>query len=170
VRRQELTADDVQSVAVWEFTLREKVTGPNEGELRARPTLGSFDHAVVLNGGTVRARVTLADGRELLGILSPVHRSVAEPLRQMQPAVLTPSGQVHFWLAHEPTREEVEKGYELLDADAETVFPVSVQADVPLAEDYIGHVTVTGFCFVEYFQVPLGGGLKRGEFRFGEVR
>jgi hypothetical protein len=168
--RHELTVSDLQT-PIWEFTLREKFAAPNEGRLRPRPDLAVHDHTVGNNVFTVRAAFQLADGSHATGICSPVGGvDVADALVYLQPAILTALGQVHFWLTEEPTRTYLDEMYARLGRSADDVFPLRFHADVPLSAGEIGEGLLNGFAYVEYVKEPLGGGLSRGDFRFGEVR
>lgn len=133
IRKQiyELTLDDFNQFSVWESALDEEdVEGQDEATMRpfepgppVDPGAGSF---------AVRTEFTLADGTKMEGLLT-VSGVGDKDLGTMQPAIITPGGQVDFWCGmFEPNREMMDKSYVKLGKKAKEVFPIHFKSTVEI--------------------------------------
>jgi len=133
IRKQvyELTVQDLVEHPVWEFALDEE-TEPEQDEATVRPysETGPADPS---NGMLiVKAKFVLADGTPLFGYLTPPVRSDSplgmfsgDHLATTQPQIITPRGQVSFWLgARKPSTEDLEDQYGKLERRPDKVFPL----------------------------------------------
>jgi hypothetical protein len=134
IRRQvyELTPADLERFSVWEFALDEEgEQGQDEATVRPYETNGPVDPAVGMF--IVRTLVTLADGTQLAGYLSPpVQGEIG--LSTLQPAVVVSGGQVSFWCGmFNPPPEHIAKSYALLGKESPAqVFPLRFESDTVL--------------------------------------
>jgi hypothetical protein len=167
-RRQELTPADLANIPVWEFTLREKTTGPNEGEVRGRLDLAANPPVASVNGLAVRSTFVLANGRTMTGVCDPTVAGYEDWLGYVQPTIVTDEGQVHFWRLGMPTAEQLARDYRLLGSEALGVFPVSFASDVPVADDQVASGTLEGFGYIEERVTNIRGS-RRFEFVTGET-
>lgn len=134
IRRQvyELSPDDLERYAVWEFALEEEGNeGQDEATVRPYPVNGLIDPADGMF--VVRARLTLADGTAFIGYVTPPVQGETG-LGTFQPAVVVPGGQVSFWCGIvAPSMEHISSCYVLMGkASASQVFPLTFESDVPL--------------------------------------
>ena len=135
----ELTAADLEAHPVWEHCLDEEGL-PGQDEATVRPYDAGrrpLEYAGML---VVRATLVLASGTRFTGYLYYVPELPAGAvtsygrLADLQPQIITPSGQVMFWYgAVRPTAEAVAEAYRKLGARASGVFPVRFGSDLPLA-------------------------------------
>jgi hypothetical protein len=144
----ELTAADLEAHPVWEHCLDEEgVEGQDEATVRPFNTGGRpLEYEGML---VVRATLTLANGRQLPGILYYTPDATTYgPLANLQPQAITPRGQVMFWYgALEPTAEVRADVYRKLGADAAGVFPVRYASEVPLATGPVSG-EIPGFLYI----------------------
>jgi hypothetical protein len=134
IRKQvyELTLDDLDRYAVWEYALDEEgEEGQDEATVRPYELHGPLDPSDGMF--IVRARLTLADGTQVIGYLTPPVQGDPS-LGTLQPAVVTRAGQVSFWcgvLTPEPTY--IAESYARLGKSAVAqVFPLRFESDVVL--------------------------------------
>jgi hypothetical protein len=132
IRKQvyELTAADLDAFPVWTFALDEEgVESEDEATVRPYVVRGSLDPDEAMF--VVRAKFRLADGRPARGYLTP--STDARDLGTSQPVIVTPTGQVGFWLGMiEPAPSEIVESYARLErAGHGDVFPVQFESDIP---------------------------------------
>jgi hypothetical protein len=151
IRKQvyELTLDDVGKFPVWEFALDEEgEEGQDEATVRPLKISGALDPSE----GTfiVRAAFILADGSKMQGYLTtPVLGDAG--LGQLQPVIITESGQVVFWHGViAPDAQALSQSYEKLGRDPARVFPLQVTSSVELVGAPI-RTTIPGFLVLEDF-------------------
>lgn len=154
VRKQvyELTVEDLDRHAVWEYALDEEgEDDQDEATVRPYEPRGPLDPGKGMF--IVRARLIFADGTRVRGYLTPPVQGDSD-LGTLQPAVVVPGGQVSFWcgtLAPEPT--QIAASYTRLGkSSASEIFPLRFESDVELVG---GRVTgeVPGFLVLEDFNV-----------------
>jgi hypothetical protein len=153
IRKQvyELTVEDLDRHAVWEFALDEEgEEGQDEATVRPYEPHGPLDPGDGMF--IVRARLKLADGTQVRGYLTPPVQGDSS-LRTLQPAVVVDGGQVSFWcgtLAPEPA--QVAACYARLGkASASGVFPVRFESDVELVGGPVAG-ELPGFLVLEDFK------------------
>jgi hypothetical protein len=134
IRRQvyELTVDDLDRYPVWEFALDEEgEEGQDEATVRPYQFRGSLDPSEGMF--IVRARLTLADGTQMSGYLTPPVQGDAT-LGTLQPAIICGKGQISFWCGMlEPKSTEISENYARLGkSSADQVFPLRFKSDVDL--------------------------------------
>jgi hypothetical protein len=146
----ELTLDDLSQFPIWEFKLDEDgVTGQDEATVRPFKASGPLDPADRMF--VVRAAFTLADGSRMQGYITPPVRG-REGLGNLQPIIVTARGQVRLWCGTAaPDAKRLAQSYELLGRDAERVFPLRFESEVPLAGGP-ARGSVPGFLVLEDFQ------------------
>lgn len=153
IRKQvyELTPEDLDRHAVWEFAMDEE-GDEEQDEATVRPVQpkGPLDPADGMF--VVRARLELADGTQMRGYLTPPGQG-DWGLGTLQPAVAVDEGQVSFWcgmLAPEPA--QVMACYALLGKSlASEVFPVRFESDVELVGGPVAG-KLPGFLVLEDFK------------------
>jgi hypothetical protein len=153
IRRQvyELTIDDLTLCPVWEFALDEEgKEGQDEATVRPYKLQGPLDPSDGMF--IVRARMTLADGTQLPGYLTPPVQTDSS-LGTLQPAALADGGQVSFWCGMlEPKLTDIAKSYACLGkSSAVQVFPLHFESDVELIGGSISG-ELTGFVVLEDFE------------------
>lgn len=145
---------DLETCGVWEFTLREKAVGPNEGQVRPRPEVTQFDTSTGTGVFAVRTVFELKSGGRFLGYCTPVEADVRAEHRlgYLAPAIVTDAGQVPFWYVvhHEPGDEAVARAYHLLGGGADEVFPVKWVTDIPAAGGAYYDGDIEAFHFLVY--------------------
>jgi hypothetical protein len=149
VRKQvyELTLDDFDKFPVWEFRLEED--GKDESTVRPYTTAGPLDPAERMF--VVRAVFILADGSRMDGYCSPSLRG-DDSIGILQPIIVTDRGQVRFWCGTSaPDLKRLARNYEWLGKDAQGVFPLQFQSDVPLVGGPV-RGSLPGFLVLEDFQ------------------
>jgi hypothetical protein len=146
----ELTPEDLDRYAVWEFALDEEgEEGQDETTVRPYEAHGPLDPGAGMF--IVRARLVLADGTHVGGYLTPPVQGDSG-LGTLQPAVVVDGGQVSFWcgmIAPEPA--DVSASYARLGkSSASDIFPLRFASDVELVG---GPVTgeLPGFLVLEDF-------------------
>jgi hypothetical protein len=153
IRKQvyDLTPEDLDRHAVWEFALDEEgEEGQDEATVRPYEAHGPLDPGAGMF--IVRARLVLADGTQVGGYLTPPVQGDSA-LGTLQPAAVIDEGQVSFWcgmFAPEPAR--VAASYARLGkSSASEVFPLKFASDVDLVG---GPVTgeLPGFLVLEDFK------------------
>ena len=95
----------------------------------------------------VKAKLTLADGTEYDGFITPQQESSEPDLGTIQPYLFTKSGEVFsFWfgILH-PSQEEINSFYEELGKSVKQVFPIQFKAEDGYARGVIAG-TIPGFC------------------------
>lgn len=152
IRRQvyELTPTDLERFPVWEFALDEEgEEGQDEATVRPCEVSGPLDPADGMF--IVRASLTLSDGTQLTGYLTPPVQGEGG-LSTLQPAVVVPNGQVSFWCGMVvPPPEHISKSYSLLGkASPQHVFPLRFESDVALVGGPVSG-EVPGFVILEDF-------------------
>ena len=153
IRKQvyELTTEDLEQHPVWEFALDEEgEEGQDEATVRPYEVQGTLDPAEGMF--VVRARLTLADGTELTGYLTPPVQGDSS-LGTLQPAVVGPTGQVSFWCGMvQPEPNRLADSYAVLGkASAAQVFPIRFESDVAFVGGPIAG-EVPGFLVLEDFE------------------
>ena len=153
IRRQvyDLTLDDLDRFPVWEFALNEEgEEGQDEATVRPYEQNGPLDPSEGMF--IVRAILTLSDGTQLKGYLTPPVQGETG-LGTFQPAIVVPAGQVSFWCGTVvPSAAHIAQCYALLGkASPAQVFPLRFRSDVDLV---IGPITgeVPGFLILEDFK------------------
>ena len=152
IRKQvyELTLNDLLTFPVWEFALEEGEEGQDEATVRPCEIFGALDPADGMF--IVRAAFTLADGTQMLGLLTtPVQGDAG--LGRLQPVIITERGQVLFWhgvLA--PDASSLARSYEKLGRDADRAFPVQVISDVELVGAPVCAI-IPGFLVLEDWEI-----------------
>lgn len=153
IRKQvyELTPEDLDRHAVWEFALDEEgEEGQDEATVRPYQPKGPLDPGDGMF--VVRARLKLADGTQVRGYLTPPVQGDSG-LGTLQPAVVVEGGQVSFWcgmLVPEPAY--VEASYARLGKLlASEVFPVRFESDVDLVGGPVAG-ELPGFLVLEDFK------------------
>jgi len=129
IRKQvyELTVDDFTKFPVWEFALDEEGE-ENQDEATVRPSTAPLPLDCSESRFVVRAKFSLADGTRYIGYLTPGH--AADDLGSIQPIIITPQGQIIFWMGS--ARGNTNPLYEKLGKSADQIFPVAFKSDVPL--------------------------------------
>ncbi len=129
IRKQvyELTVDDLAEFPVWEFALDEEGED-GQDEATVRPSHAPLPLDTSEARYIVRAKFSLADGTRHIGYLTPGH--AADDLGSIQPLIITPQGQVIFWMG--ATRCDTAPLYQKLERDAAQAFPIAFKSDVPL--------------------------------------
>lgn len=140
IRKQvyELTLQDLAEHPVWEFALDEEgEEGQDETTVRPYSETGPADPSDGML--VVKANFVLADGTQLFGYLTPPVRgggglgtifSGDDGLGTIQPQIITPRGQVSFWLgARKPSTEDLEHEYDKLERRPDKVFPLHFAND-----------------------------------------
>jgi len=152
IRKQvyELTVEDLDQSPVWEFALDEEdVEGQDEATVRPYESSGTLDPSEGMF--VVRCRLTLADGTEFTGYLTPPLQGDSS-LGTLQPAVVGPMGQVSFWygmMAPEPAH--IEQSYARLGKSSPSqVFPLRFNAQVPMVGGPVAG-EIPGFLVLEDF-------------------
>lgn len=152
IRKQvyELTPEDLDRYAVWEFALDEEgEEGQDEATVRPYEPHGPVDP----NDGMfiVRARLRLADGTQMCGYLTPPAQGDAS-LGILQPAVVTGGGQVSFWCGVlAPNAAQVAASFACLGKSAASeVFPIRFESEVeivggPVAGELEGFLVIEDF-------------------------
>jgi hypothetical protein len=153
IRKQvyELTIDDLNRYPIWEFALDEEgEEGQDEATVRPHELHGTLDPSDGMF--IMRARLTLADGTQMLGYLTPPVQGNAT-LGTLQPAVVASEGQVTFWCGMlEPKPAEIAKDYARLGkSSADQIFPIRFESAVDLIG---GAITgeLPGFMVLDDFQ------------------
>ncbi len=129
VRKQvyELTMDDLVDIPVWEFALDEEgEDGQDEATVRPSRAPLPLDASEAMY--VVRALFSLADGTRHIGYLTPGH--AADDLGSVQPMIITPQGQVIFWMGG--AGGDTTPLYQKLGKTAAQTFPINFKSDVPL--------------------------------------
>ncbi|HEX4141045.1 MAG TPA: hypothetical protein VHY09_11900 [Candidatus Methylacidiphilales bacterium] len=129
IRKQvyELTVDDFEKFPVWEFALDEEGE-EGQDEATVRPSAAPLPLAPSESMFIVRAKFSLADGTRHMGYLTPGH--AADDLGSIQPLIITPQGQVIFWMG--VSRGDTGPLYQKLGKGAAQIFPIAFKSDVPL--------------------------------------
>jgi hypothetical protein len=146
----DLTPEDLERFAVWEYALDEEgEEGQDETTVRPVPMQGSLDPD---DGPFIaRAILNLADGTRLTGYLNTPFEGDSD-LSTLQPVVVVPEGQVGFWWGMiEPSAADIAESYQRLGKTSPSqVFPLRFESDVPMAD---GPVTgeIHGFVILEDF-------------------
>jgi hypothetical protein len=130
IRKQvyELTERDLAEHPAWEFCLDEE-DRRGQDEATVRPVTSG-----PIGFGVVRTEFRAAGGRIFVGYSTP---SANADLSQVQPIIVTPGGQVDFWLglmSIEAAAAHRARAYDLLGADAVALFPISYRADAGWSE------------------------------------
>jgi hypothetical protein len=139
----ELTPEDIKRIPVWEFALDEEGE-PGQDETTVRP----YEYTGELNPSdgmfVVLASFILADGTKWIGYLTPSGQH-EDNLGRLQPIIVTDAGQVMFWCGSiAPSADELARRYGLLGRDANKVFQVRFESQVPLVGGAING-TISGF-------------------------
>ncbi|WP_338462686.1 hypothetical protein VZH09_04710 [Synechococcus elongatus IITB7] len=134
IRKQvyELTADDLDQHAVWEFALDEEgeegqdeaTVRPYEGNQPLNPTDGMF---------IVRAHFLLVDGTRMQGYLTPSVQGNSS-LGTLQQTIFTIEGRAPFWFGRlTPEPKQFAESYACLGkSSSQEVFPIQFESDVEL--------------------------------------
>jgi hypothetical protein len=153
IRKQvyDLTVADLEQHSVWEFALDEEgEEGQDEATVRPYKVHGPLDPSEGMF--IVRARLSLADGTQLKGYLTPPVQGDSS-LGTLQPAVVVGGGQVSFWCGMlEPEPGHIAVSYARLGKSAASqVFPLRFESDVALVG---GPITgeLPGFMVLEDFK------------------
>lgn len=138
IRKQvyELTDKDLADHPVWEFALDEE-TEEGQDEATVRPY--SADGAIDPSYGMfiVLAEFILADGTSMKGYLTPQVKDF-EKVGFIQPIIVTPIGQVNFWLGRMPaTPEKLAIAYRALGKKPGQIFPVKYRSLIPITSGEI---------------------------------
>jgi hypothetical protein len=153
IRKQvyDLTVADLEQHGVWEFALDEEgEEGQDEATVRPYKVRGPLDPSEGMF--IVRARLSLADGTQLKGYMTPPVQGDSS-LGTLQPAVVVDGGQVSFWCGMlEPEPGHIAASYARLGKSAASqVFPLRFESDVALVG---GPITgeLPGFMVLEDFK------------------
>jgi hypothetical protein len=152
IRKQvyELTVEDLEQHAVWEFALDEEgEEGQDEATVRPYEVHGPVDPSEGMF--IVRARMRSADGTEFKGYLTPPAQGDSS-LGVLQPVVVVGGGQVSFWCGMlELGPGHIAASYDRLGKSVATeVFPLQFESDValiggPLTGELPGFVVLEDF-------------------------
>jgi hypothetical protein len=152
VRKQvyELSLDDLSACPVWEFRVDED-GAPGQNEATVQPFAGEGPLDPAERMFVVRAVFTLADGTKMKGYLTPPAKG-REGIGSLQPIIVTARGQVRFWCGTAaPDSKRLAQSYALLGKNAQRVFPLRFESDVPLIAGPV-RGSVPGFLVMEDFQ------------------
>jgi hypothetical protein len=129
IRKQvyELAVDDLIHFPAWEFALDEEGE-EGQDEATVRPSYAPLPLDPSESMFIVRAKFSLADGTRLPGYLTPGH--AADDLGSIQPIIITPQGQINFWMG--AVRGDISPLYQKLGKNADQIFPITFKSDVPL--------------------------------------
>jgi hypothetical protein len=129
VRKQvyELQPEDFATASIWEFALDEEgVPGQDEATVKPRADLERADPDDGLF--VIRAAFVSADSTPFDGYVSPQQEA---RIAWIQPTVVTPAGQVGFWLgAFPPQPGRLDEAYATLGKTASELFPIRYRAAV----------------------------------------
>lgn len=122
----------------WYNETDEETFRPWDGNLPADPSETMF---------LVKAKLTLADGSEYDGFITPQQESGEPDLGTIQPHLFTNSGEfVGFWFGmFQPSQKDINGIYEKLGKNANQVFPIKFEAQDGIATGIVKGV-VPGFC------------------------
>lgn len=147
-----LTLADLEQCGIWEEV--GAAGGLYDGRIRARPDLVvASDPESVTGVFIVASDFTLADSSVLRGYSTTTPATLAAlrgwfgGIGLLQPAIVLERGQVRFWFAEEPERPELLALYQLLERDADDVFPLEVNTRIELPPDQLTSARLNGFCF-----------------------
>jgi hypothetical protein len=134
VRKQvyDLTEDDLTEFPVWELALDEE-DEDGQDEATVRPSQAPLPLDASEGRYLVRAKFSLADGTRHIGYLTPGHAS--DDLGSVQPLLITPQGQVNFWMG--AVHGDTAPLYQKLGRTAAQTFPITFKSDVPLLDGVI---------------------------------
>jgi hypothetical protein len=126
----------------WYEETDEETFRPWRGTLPVDPSEAMF---------LVKADLTLSDGTEFPGILTPQQPEDDEgipDLGMIQPQLFHPSGEIFsFWFGIiEPPEAEVQRLYSALGKNSDQIFPIQCEANTELANG-ITSISVPGFCW-----------------------
>ncbi|MFN7965856.1 MAG: hypothetical protein U0V87_09255 [Acidobacteriota bacterium] len=133
VRKQvhELTCDDLEQSAVWEFVFdAAERDEEHAATLQPFPIDGPLDASAGMF--VVRASFQLADGTTAVGYLTPPIAG-HDGIEIVQPTVLLPNRRLRLWcglLAPDP--EALDRLYEQLERSPPELFPLRYRSSVPL--------------------------------------
>jgi hypothetical protein len=149
IRKQvyELTVEDFETHPVWEFASdEESEEGQDEATVRPYSQSGPANAADGML--VVRALITLADGTQLKGYLTPPPPR-SNDIGSIQPEIVTPKGNVSFWYGvRKPSPEIISKAYEILGKESAGVFPVHFTSDVEVVGGPVAG-TLNGFMYTD---------------------
>jgi hypothetical protein len=122
----------------WYNETDEETFRPWDGNLPADPSETMF---------LVKAGLTLADGSEYDGFITPQQESGEPDLGTMQPYLFTKSGElVGFWFGmFQPSQKDINGIYEKLSKNANQVFPIQFEAQDGIATGIVNGM-IPGFC------------------------
>jgi hypothetical protein len=122
----------------WYNETDEETFRPWDGNLPADPSETMF---------LVKARLTLADGSEYDGFITPQQESGEPDLGTIQPCLFTKSGEiVWFWFGNfQPSQKDINGIYEKLSKNANQVFPIKFKAQDGIATGIVKGI-IPGFC------------------------
>ena len=159
IRKQvyELTPQDLDDYAAWEFALDEETEeGQDEATVRPIERSGPIDPGYGMC--VVKAEFLLNDGTSCFGFVSPYMLDLLDTSElegdgvcsQTQPSIVTNNGHVMFWYGiMKPTPEMTSRSYQLLGGKSPSqVFPIRYRSVVDVTS---GPITgeIRGFMFVE---------------------
>jgi hypothetical protein len=121
----------------WYDETDEETFRPWEGALPIDPAEAIF---------LVKAKMTLADGTEYDGFITPQEDSNKPDLGTMQPCLFAQPGKIiSFWFGMiGPSQEDIRGVYETLGKSVEQVFPIQFKAEDGLAKGIVSG-TILGF-------------------------
>jgi|GEM_PF-1284896 hypothetical protein len=122
----------------WYDETDEETFRPWYGNLPADPSETMF---------LVRAKLTLADGSEYDGFITPQHESEESDLGAIQPYLFAKSGElISFWFGmFQPSKKDINGLYEQLSKNANQVFPIQFEAEGGIATGIVKGV-IPGLC------------------------
>jgi hypothetical protein len=122
----------------WYNETDEETFRPWDGNLPADPSETMF---------LVKAKLTLADGSEYDGFITPQQESDEPDLGTIQPYLLTESGElISFWFGmFQPSQKDMNGLYEKLGKNANQVFPIQFKAQDGIATGIVKGI-IPGFC------------------------
>lgn len=127
-RLHDLAPADLRRCAVWRY----------EGDLDDVAVVHATDRKELKHPSKdvfiAQTQFVLANGAQHIGFCSPVEEGELDAL---QPVIVTGRGHVYFWFDVPPSRETLQRQWQLLGVGREEIFPVHFRCTVPVNGRYI---------------------------------
>ena len=130
IRKQvfELTVADFERFSVWEFATDE-VGESGQDEATVRPMASSVPEGLCV----ARAKFELADGTVMSGYVTP--NAAEDDLADVQPHIITHSGQVGFWFGMMPLEDgDLAEYHRRLGRTVDAIFPIRYSLETHLSD------------------------------------